>query len=510
MRPFRCTPLVLAAAMLAGCSTTNLDVKPVSAGSSGIVYSLPFTQFTETVSWRASCERPPAAAPTPAAPAKHKSRKAKPLAPAKTPSGMLKVTPKVTLAAASLPDGEHTYAIDPNSIQTATSVASLTVTFQPDSNQLASINEAVEDQSATVITNVATGVAQIGLAVVSAGGAAGLDGGPPPPPAPVLCNTTTQGEVDAAKAAGDTLTKDTAALGDATDNLKALTAKIASMGGNVDPKTKRLLSAALDRIAALTDQTASDQSAVSDALKPITATQTIVWPLDSHTGVEAPTAGLTSDQLKKWTDQAANAPDGSTVSFSLERLGTYGRDPAALATPATEGQLKGLRYRTPAQGRLLACSKLPCNSLTPLNALAKLDGPVAQLGYVAAFPVATPAFGSTTFAASFSASGFPTSVGYAQKTAPAVAASGAFSSAATSLSPVITALGPTQELARKAAKLEALKKLRDDQAANSQAQADAPYAAETALLNAQIAQLTAQQSLAKLTAVQTTATATAQ
>ncbi len=180
--------------------------------------------------------------------------------------------------------------------------------------------------------------------------------------------------------------------------------------------------------------------------------------------------------------------------FSLERLGTYGRDVNDLSVDKAEAALRGLRYRTPAQGRLIACTISPCSSLTaPDYVAAKLDGPVAQLGYVSAFPVQTAPFGATTFQAQFSPSGYLSSVGYAQTTAPAVAATSAFSSAASAVAPVITALGPTQQLANQAAKLEALKKVRDDLAANNQDQAGAPYDAETALLKAQIAQLTSQQ-----------------
>src|SRR4249919_2855322 len=82
--------------LTAGCAT-DLKASQLSQGPvDGLGYTLPFTQYAITLKWTVTSCDP-----------------------------VLEVTAKVDAAAGSAEDGHHAYTIDPQSLQTATSVASL-------------------------------------------------------------------------------------------------------------------------------------------------------------------------------------------------------------------------------------------------------------------------------------------------------------------------------------------------------------------------------------------------
>jgi hypothetical protein len=220
---------------------------------------------------------------------------------------------------------------------------------------------------------------------------------------------------------------------------------------------------------------------------------------------------LSPSVVGAWTGQKDNPPtvESDPVYFAIERIGTFGRDPALSPQPAEPDQaLKGIRYWMPAQGRLLVCKALPCASNNIEAILVKADGRISQLGYIGVMPVHTKAFGSTSFSATFDAVGGLKTAGYEQKAAPAVVASGAFASAADQVAPVLAALSPAARVKRETVALEAAKKQRDAlaalQADPNQATRDAATAleADTALLQAEISNRQAKAALDALAAAQ--------
>lgn len=469
--------IAICAFLLSGCAT-DLRVSPLRPESaSGIAYNLPFTQFTVTSKWTVtSC----------------------------TPT--MDVTVKVEAVAGSAEDGSHSYVIDPGSIQTATNVASLKVTYQNGTNLIDSINESAEDQTGTVISNVATGVAKIALAVI---GAPVPDPHAAPSEAPPVCSQKTSEALKNSKALTAQLKALTDRVSDATDRVKLLAAKATQMGPAVDDATKKALGDAIDTLNDLTAQQTDLTNQLSDAQKPLTFSLTEYWPKDVKTFSANPGMQLPSMVVAKWTDQPVSGLSGSTVYFAIERTGSFGRDPAR---PGDAGEppesYKGIRYWIPAQGRMVACDQNPCTSTDPAHVLVKVDTRISQLGYIGILPVHTRPFGSSTFAASFDSSGGLKSAGYEQKTAPAVGISSAFSSSASAVSPIITALGPTATLNRQADELAAEKKVKDSitalQADPNAATSLAAKAldADTALINARIANLQAQATLTALQAAQ--------
>lgn len=479
------TAALAVVAMTAGCSH-NLMVEPLNTAhpQPGAIYVLPYTQYTVTMTWRvADCTGP-----------------------------LPRVALKVDAVSGTADDGAQAYVIDPASLQTLTSIGTFDAKWQDGSNALASINVAAEDRSAAIIGNVVTTVAKL---APLAFGLPPVPGRPPPvnappPPPPPVCTPTVIAALAASKAAKaqvDGLTDQVTAT---TGEIARLGAKAVTMGAALDDATRKALSVQIDRLADLQLRQTAASDALTGALKVLTSVRIEVWPLDSSAVAGGP-YGVDRAALARWFTGSSNY-EPPQVALQLERIGSFGQDPAApLAQSRTVEGRKGIRYRVPARGRLVACSTPapggafppPCTSASGDVVLTKVEGPVAQLGYVGVLEVRNRTFGSTSFAGTFTPLMGPKSVAYEQKSAPAEGATGALANAASTLAPVFD---PTTRLNSDTAYLEAIKKRREASSALEPA-ADDPNGvakstldADTSLLNAQIANAQARVTLAQLQA----------
>ncbi|TYC78767.1 hypothetical protein [Novosphingobium sp. BW1] len=485
-----------------------MDAKPITADGprEGIGYVLPYTQWTITVAWRLDY------CPDPKDPNAHDGKDAQ-------------LAVKVEAVAGSADDGDLSFVINPQDLQTLTSVTTFGAKWLDGRNMLSSINATVEDRSAQIVGNlVKTAVKIIPLAA-----------GVPAPPggarsATLMCTDGARQALADAATAKAALKVRTGALDAATKVLGAVQKKVAAMGDAVDDPTKAALSAALDNaVAAQAAQTEAD-GALTEALDAITYKRVVRWPDGGNVFSGGPIV-VDRDKLESWIPglKGQSIPK-SAVYLQIERVGSFGRapehldlrplppngkrvrDPAnpVVATPGSDpykppaASSRGLRYRMPAAGTLVACSESPCGADAP-STLATFPGQVVQLGYVNVLPFRSRAFGNNSMSAEFNPDGSLKSVGYEQKSASLEGATGAVADAADQLA---GALDPTARLTQGNAYLEALKKRRDDLQALA-APKDDPVAdettslgAETTLLNARIARLKAEIAYEELRASQ--------
>jgi hypothetical protein len=492
--------------VVSGCAT-DLAVHRLNeptedpATRRGVGYVLPFTQYKATITWRvAECRA-----------ATDEAR------------GAIIIHTKVEIADGQADDMDHAYLVDPTQLETLFSISSFRVTMQDGRNQLATINAASEDRTAQVIGMTAAGIGKLALALAAPGGLA-----------PEACNQTTRENLEKSKTQRAELVVLNNNVKAAQDALKAAADKVATMGSAVSQGAKDDLDKAIGDLTTVLRVQAAKADELAETLKTISRTEVVYWPEKGDMFSSVVAHELNGATLDRWAsvDEAGRAEliRQTQVHFAIERIGSFGRDPSNLAPqqretqegksseggtqPETaggedEGQeaetvLNGLPYRMPAMGRVFACSASPCNANSP-TIYASLQGPVAQLGYVNILPVRTRRFGSTTFAAELTPLGALRSAGYEQRAAPAEGVASAFSSIVNAATPLIDYEAGTEARARAAelAELAYLKARRDalialeDNPNGDAALTAQTLSADTALLNARIANLNSQILLAE-------------
>jgi hypothetical protein len=476
--------------MLGGCTTSlavhRLDPQaPVREGAparTGIGYALPFTQFKVTETWQvASC----------------------------TP-GNVSLSVRAEAEIEQADDTLHQYLIDPESLQTLLTRSEFNAAFHDGSNMLKSVNATIEDRTAAVIGNVVRTV--VSLAPVIAGAPLALDEADNRNRTPPACTGTARDALDEAKLLKGEVNEATRKVNEANAAVVDAARDVADMGAAVDEVTRARYGAAVRQLNAQRAVLTLRSAQLANALAPITFQRVIRWPERSDCFASLEAHQVDSDALESWFTNASPA-EQPQIYMAIERAGPFGQTPTACPAAGESGRVvsatyrdpperaEGLRYRMPAQGRLVICSARPCASQNVADVLAVVEGPVAQLGYVNLLRVRARTFGSNTFAAEFRTNGSLTSVGYAQKAAPLEGATETGASAASSLAPLFD---PTQQLARQTAYLEQLKAQRDALAAVTPAAANASedertaIEANTSLINARIAQLQAEITLERL------------
>jgi hypothetical protein len=488
--------------VLPGCTKT-LQVQQIEPAKSrnGIGYVLPFTQYNVTATWRLSY------CPDPAKP--------------DADGGKLpKISLKVEAAAGSADDGTLAFMINPQDLQSFTSVTAFTAKWQDGRNLLSSINVSVEDRSVQIAGNVVKAAVKLLPLLAGAPGAAR--------PAGVMeCSRAAAEALPVAAKAKALVDTRSAAVEAGTADVKRLTAKVATMGASVDKGSRDALGNAIDALvdaqAALTDATEK----LTAALRPISYVYKFQWPDRGDTFSYGP-AQLPDQVRSGWlTPQAFAVVKPRPLYLQIERSGTFGRVPEVkdlTADPVleTRGPIltsagdtasyrlpdstdRGLRYRMPAAGRLVACWRSPCGFADTEAVIASFDGPIAQLGFVNVLPFSTRAFGTNSFSAEFAGDGSLKTVSYEQKAAPGEGLTGALAEAATQFA---TVLDPTARLESQTAYLKALKE-RSDALDALKVEAVDPAVSEksgldtdTALINARIANLQAHIALEELRARQ--------
>lgn len=323
----------------------------------------------------------------------------------------------------------------------------------------------------------------------------------PPGSAPSGCTPEAENALETIGLLKPELERLTTEVETGTAELSRATSRLAALGSAADDAARRRVIDASDRLIALQGRHQTVSRQLSSALDRVTATRVVRWPDSGRTTENAMPYQIDPRAVTRWFTR----PPGpiNAVHLRLERVGAFGRAPSDLSTEVSRqvSGARGLRYRVPAMGRLVACSATPCTSEQRAVVLTEVEGPVAQLGYVHRLPINSRTFGSTVFAAEFTPMGGLRTVGYEQKSAPGEAAAAAAAGAIDELAGV---LDPTARLERETAYLEALQARRAAAEALQPVASDpagderAAIEAETALLEAQIARLEARAALRRL------------
>lgn len=468
------------ASMLASGCTKSLQSESLSPTGSrvGIGYVLPFTQYAMAVTWRLDYCPADGTAEEKAA----------------------RVVVKTEATKGSADDATLAYMIDPNDLQSITNITTFGAKWIDGTNQLASINASVEDRTGQIIGNL-TKTAVSAIKLLAGPGAAGDTYTP--------CSDTAKAALAKAKTAKAELDLKTTAVEAATEELASIKKVVDALGDSIDDATRKRYADAITKLTVAQETQNVATEALAKAQKAISFTRKFSWPADGNTfsssGYDIDPATLT-----KWIP-GGKAP---SIFLQIDRIGSFGRSPTAPGTAAPASTLKGLRYRMPAKGQLLVCTKAQCglnsaigvdqpSHLDHASILANFEGPVAQLGYVNVLSFKTRTFGTNSFSAEFNGDSSLKSVSFEQKAAALEQATGVLADTSSQLA---TALDPTTRLKAKTDYLKALKDERDAQAglvpaaADPNAQSVSTLNSETSLLNAHIANLEAQIALDALKA----------
>jgi len=244
---------------------------------------------------------------------------------------------------------------------------------------VSSLNASAEDRSAQVISGVvATAVKVIPLLAAAA---APVDGKPAEACSPAVLAAR---KVVTEKTP---IMEATVKLVDSrTEEVNALNRKIASMGPNVDERTKAALSKAYDALIAAQGDLSDIQAVLEKALKVITYVETARWP--EHGDMADGEAQIPRAVLSRWgADNNPNTRKEVAVFFKLAGIGLVARD---LSKGDVVDPQYGVPYRQPVLGRLTVCTGGPCG--TDNLPIAEKIGDVLQLGHVYYLPCQSRAF----------------------------------------------------------------------------------------------------------------------
>jgi hypothetical protein len=412
--------MAVAAAALAGCAT-KLEVERAGesvASRSGFAYPLQFTQYQTTITRRvASCDD----------------------------EGLPVGDIKAEVIMATVDDGDHIYVVKPERLMSATKVTDIQMAWEE--GRLTSINASAEDRTGQTMTALATGVGKLLVSGALVGVAAAED---------PKCSARTDTELQRAKDAQGTIKRLDAEMAETRLDLERVGAKLVK-----DPENVAWLSEQQGYVAKLEGQQKElngAQKALKSALEFLTHKTTITWP---ETGrdffTQKPFSLMTAD-VAPWVEVPRRQNEDETtyrvrsdgvlkkqaakfdIYFRIERIGSYGRDPVAnngMDTADSAGAEAGLRYRLPAQGRLVVCQKALCTSAEADNTILKQVHPVLQLGQIFYVPFRSPVFSNGSMNLAFDKYGRPTSAGIKRATASAETAANTFRDVATEASGVI-------------------------------------------------------------------------
>lgn len=485
--------LLLAGLSLSACTTTHLTslkADPDQIGTRrGAPYNLQFTQYRIKLSRVVvSC------------------------------GSELKMVNKAEITPALVDDGAHAYTIPLDSLTSSFKISELKVEYV--NGRLSTVNASAEDRSAQTILAGVQGIGKVVTTLASGGvvGAAGSTEG---------CSDEVGLRLADVKDAKKEITR----LKGVIDRLKVsilrLTAAWAAAGSN--PANDGALRGEVKKLDAATLSLAAEEERLKQALAFLTYETTITWPGDSETFETTVPSEIPLAKFKPWYDvpalpsdadeqaRAARADviykrfaDPMKVWFSIARVGTYGLDPAnpASVKDVDKGSAEdGLRFRPPANGRLLICQGKACKRDVNDDVVEELVGPVVQLGLIYYAPFKSPPFSNGTFEFALDDQGRLKKIGTARKNATAETIANLGKDLGGEFSTVFNALHktPAEKAAEQLAALEAEKKLVDARAAldpNSPAKQLAALEMQKKLLDAQLAlQGSPTYDLARLTAI---------
>ncbi len=505
----------LVVVLLAGCTT--LDVRRMDLDAPDperIFYVLPFTQYDVAI-----------------------TRQVTKCGPSMEIEVSVEATPRIA------DDWREAYEIDQRSLSQLFNTAKLSIEFHEDenkqrTNRIRSINASVEDQTLPAIGHLVPGIGRLAALPGPTSGE-----GAAPAEACSAAVVTALAEV----------TRLTGEIKSLTRQLEADNTAIAQMRrqrlalgltdtDQRDAAFSNRLALRAQRIASIIDT----QIELQPHMRIISNVQNVRWP-ESSGIFETDGAGFNIEaaQVRRW--RYARAPDPAeatmnelAVHMRLQRTTPAGRNifgddlastfgqvrPAAAEQPASTARVAavrpanrtgypprreaagpttyvqpdgGLRYRVPSPGQLVVCQEVQCGPDTPAdNILKRVDGPVAQLGYIQTIPIRARFLENVSFQATFSTAGAPTSVGY-QSTGGGALASQQLGAILGQVAAVREAdrtwdaAAPQRELQRQQTILQTLQAEAAIAAARNPAvEESGALATETALVQARIAMLEAE------------------
>lgn len=482
---------------LTGCTHFNAVRIPKAESpvpTNGAPYNLSFTQYEITVKRRlAACKDEVAG-----------KEKAKLII-------AIEATPK----ASEQPDPLRDYVIDNDSLQSIWKTTETEIKWN-DAGRLQSISASAEDKFGAVAVTVATAIAKtvVGAATIAAGPIDTTKRGETITESFGACEPEIYTVVTNVKKLEADIKQATAQLERETKRLETYQSVATIMGKDLPPADKKRLSKLLLSVERRTRSIDALQEELETNLKTITYTDTIVWPPNGSTFGEAvvrtkPVKAiqilppLTLDQIKKWGDVG----DNETVLPQTSVLAKISpTSPIGITDPCTdecvEDKSKGLKYRPKAPGYLVICKWQDCD-IDSDNAVGKDVGMISQLGRVYVIPLKSGVFSNKTLTATFDKVGQPTMIGVKSESSVAEGASATTASILEQFVTARKAVIPSKldRLKDEAERRKLEKELLDLQKAlaptpNSEtALATASFTADTALVDARLANLKAHATL---------------
>jgi len=488
------------ALLLSGCAVELHAQRVVKADAippAGAPYNLTFTQYEIAVQRRLdSCKR-------------------------KDGVAEMSVAVEASATRKEVRDPTREYVIDFASLRSFFKTSNVTVEYHPN-GALKSVNAAAEDKSAEFLASTFTSlrkIAGLGSAPVAAGAA---------PLNKFVCEPDIEkllAQVPVMQAAVAAQTK---TLQDATTDLIRLTEIGAAMGKAWGDRDRAALGAQIAKVYDARAALDAGKQALSDALKKLTISTTIVWPLDGETrgSGEGPLIpGLTRKELQKWaptkdvggrrefdesrwslTDDNARAIETATaIHARIRHTSPIGSRPACAGDVCADDGTKGLKFRMPAPGVLLLCTDAACRDPKAESTVLAVEGTISQLGPVLALPLKNYPFMKQSVEATFNEAGQPTKIGYRDESAAAVGLATTFGSLVDEVAKAREASRPKTELEKLKEETELLKARQELAAAKKaldppkfgdQAEAAAAFNADTDVLKAELAKLQAEAALA--------------
>ncbi|MFJ5296708.1 hypothetical protein ACIQAL_09305 [Pseudomonas sp. NPDC088368] len=405
-------------------------------------------------------------------------------------------------------DSTRHYVIDLQSLQSIWKSTDIEATYY-DSGALKAINASAEDHTGAVLVSAAS---TLGKIIVTAAAPAGPSNG---------CEKTIAETIAKIPQAQATVKAKTQTLDQLTADLKETT-DIATVVGKTWGRSDRDLFA--DKIKAL--QTARREQAAANSelqalLSKVSFVSKAAWPPsgavfepsvavppNSPKGAPAAPVPVVEDlPIKTVRDVWGNATHPAQV---VDDVRVYARlistSPMGSTDPCVvtckEDSTLGLKYRVPAPGKLLICIKPDCKPESS-DVITAIDGPVSQLGHVFVLPLHSGMFTNRTVVAEFDDAGRPTKLGVKDTSAAAETAANSVGSIVDTVltarakiipSKVDRIKSQTELLKAEAENAAARKALQPEPNAEKTAAKEA-FAADTALLEAQVANFEANQAL---------------
>lgn len=298
------------------------------------------------------------------------------------------------------------------------------------------------------------------------------------------------------------------AVEELTADLERLTTAGAAMGKAWGKESRKLYADAYIALSKAKGDLTKATSELEEELKSVTISTTIKWPSDGATfgpivdatapGTVRPhVAGLTTEQWSKWGTPLDPAALEQHTAAYFKLNSTMPSSANKTCNDNCPGdQVKGLKYRMPVAGSLVIYTLKPKGGAE--HVVASDSGMIPQLGPVLALPLKSIPFSKKKATASFDKNGLVTTIGLSSGGGAAEAA-GAFETLVTEMAAVrkVTKPSALDSLNEQIEYLEAQKKMQmarqalEAPASEEVSRATAAFQADTALSQAELANLKA-------------------